>query len=81
MIRPTVWQVIWIDADGRGHGACGHRHASADEATSCPWEPERAPLVSSGLVRKIRDPDYHVLREGPARSHRRPQLDLALGVA
>lgn len=79
MIRPLVWQVIWIDADGRGLGACGHRHVTADEATACPFEPDDLPEVCAGLVRQFRDPDYRVLREGPARSHRRAQLELALG--
>lgn len=80
MIRQLVWQVIWIGADGRGHGACGHRHASAGEATLCPFESADLPEVCAGLVRKVRDPDYHVEREGPPRTHLRAQLELALGV-
>lgn len=78
MIRPLVWQVIWINADGHGLGACGHRHATAGEATLCPFEPAGLPEVCAGLVREVRDPTYRTLREGRARSHRRPQLDLAL---
>lgn len=80
MTAPKVWQVIWVDATGRGHGACGHRHATAELAAACPFEPVDLPEVCSGLVRRFRDPDYRVDREGPARSHRRPQLELALEV-
>lgn len=78
MIRPVVWQVIWIAANGRGLGACGHRHASAGEATSCPFEPADLPAVCAGLVREVRDPTYRTLREGRARTHRRPQLELPI---
>lgn len=78
MKRPLVWQVIWVDANEHGLGACGHRHATADDAAACPFEPASLPEVCAGLVRQVRDPDYRTLREGPARSHRRPQLDLDL---
>lgn len=79
MTAPHVWQVIWIGADGRGLGACGHRHATADDAAACPFEPSGLPEVCAGLVRQVRDPAYSVPRQGRARSHRRPQLELALG--
>lgn len=71
-MAPTVWQVIWIDARGRGLGACGHRHASSDEATMCPFEPADLPGVCAGLVRQVRDPDYRAQREQP----RARQLEL-----
>lgn len=51
MIR--VWTVIAVDAEGHGHGMCGHEHATADEATLCPWDPER-PEVCDLLVRQVR---------------------------
>jgi hypothetical protein len=76
-----VRQVVWVGTDGRGLGACGHRHATADEATLCPFEPERLPDVCAGLVREVRDPEY--VTEGQrihaAEQARRPQqLELAL---
>lgn len=61
MIRPIVWMVVWVDGDGLGHGSCGHRHASSDEATACPWEPAGLPAIGAGLVREVRDP-MHVTR-------------------
>lgn len=48
-----VWTVIAVDGHGHGHGTCGHEHATADEATLCPWDPER-PLVCDLLVREVR---------------------------
>jgi hypothetical protein len=70
-MAPLVWQVIWIDGAGRGLGACGHRHATAAEATRCPYKPGELPEVCAGLVREVRDPAYRVEREGAPRSHRR----------
>lgn len=81
---PLVWQVIWVGGDGRGLGACGHRHGSADEATACPFEPSGLPDVCAGLVREVRDPEYRAQREGlgPGRERKRArarQLELELG--
>lgn len=81
---PLVWQVVWVGADERGHGACGHRHGSVDEATLCPFEPPGLPEVCAGLVRQVRDPDYRTPREGlgPGRDRKRArarQLELELG--
>ena len=53
MSPPLVWTVIAVDGEGHGHGTCGHEHASADEATRCPWDPER-PIVCDLLVRQVR---------------------------
>ena len=80
MIAPLVWQVIWVDAVGHGHGACGHRHATADEATLCPFDPEDAPIESAGIVREVRDPSYTAPEQLYARGLKRrsPQLELAL---
>lgn len=47
------WTVIAVDGEGHGHGVCGHQHATADEATLCPWDPER-PEVCDLLVRQVR---------------------------
>jgi hypothetical protein len=70
VIRPLVWQVIWVDARGHGLGTCGHRHVTVDEATMCPFEPADSPVVSAGLVRQVRDPAYVT-----------PQLEYAAGLA
>ena len=51
-----VWTVIAVDAVGQGHGTCGHEHSTADEATMCPWDPER-PVVCDLLVRRVRADD------------------------
>jgi hypothetical protein len=82
MTAPLVWQVIWVDADGHGWGACGHRHATVDEATVCQFEPEACPVTSAGLVRKVRDPAYTAPEQLYARGRaaRSAQLELALGV-
>lgn len=58
--------------------AAGHRHATADDAAACPFEPVDLPEVCAGLVRQFRDPAYHVEREGAPRTHLRAQLELAL---
>lgn len=86
MPAPLVWQVIWVDADERGVGACGHRHSTADEATLCPFEPATLPNVCAGLVREVRDPDYRAPLEGlgPGRERKRArarqlELELELG--
>lgn len=76
MSAPLVWQVVWIGADGRGLGACGHRHPDADEATLCPFEPADLPEVCAGLVRQVRDPDYRTPNHQRRGRWRRPQLDL-----
>lgn len=67
--------VVWVDADGRGLGACCHRHATADEATQCPFEPVHLPEVCAGLVREVRDPAYRA----PGERCRARQLDLGAG--
>lgn len=79
-MAPLVWQVIWVDAGGEGLGACGHRHATADEATVCPFEPAALPDVCAGLVREVRDPEYRTegQRIAVARDRRPQQLELAL---
>jgi hypothetical protein len=51
-----IWTVIAVDGAGQGHGTCGHEHATADEATLCPWDPER-PVVCDLLVRQVRADD------------------------
>ena len=55
-VAQYVWQVIAVDATGRGHGTCGHAHADAGFATMCPWEPAGwdAMTVCDLLVRKVR---------------------------
>lgn len=53
MSAPLVWTVIAVDGNGQGHGMCGHEHETADEATACPWDPER-PFVCDLLVRQVR---------------------------
>lgn len=81
MIAPLVWQVIWVDAGGEGLGSCGHRHATAGEATACPFEPPAPPDECAGLVRQVRDPDYVTVgqRIAAAREARLPQqLELDL---
>lgn len=87
MIRPLVWQVVWVDELGHGHGTCGHRHADAADATACPWEPDVLPPIGAGLVRRVRDPEYHEperayvagrARIAAARRATAPQLELAL---
>jgi hypothetical protein len=50
---PLCWTVIAVDGAGHGHGYCGHAHATADEATACPWDPPR-PVVCDLLVRQVR---------------------------
>ena len=75
MSAPLVWVVLWIDEVGHGHGTCGHRHASADEATACPWEPAEVPPVGAGLVRQVRDPLYVTAGQELAAPR---QLELAL---
>lgn len=80
MTAPVVWQVIWIGADGRVLGACGHRHATADEATRCPFEPASLPEVCAGLVRQVRDPEYRAWGERrPGKVAMARQLELELG--
>jgi hypothetical protein len=37
--HPLHWSVIAVDGDGRGHGTCGHEHATAEEAVRCDWAP------------------------------------------
>jgi hypothetical protein len=54
MPATLVWTVIAVDGEGHGHGVCGHHHATADEATLCPWDPEPRPLVCDLLVRQVR---------------------------
>ncbi len=80
MIAPLVWQVIWVDAAGQGHGTCGHRHATADEATMCPFDPDGAPVESAGLVREVRDPAYKAPEQlyAAGLKRRSRQLELAL---
>lgn len=53
MAASKHWTVIAVDGEGQGHGVCGHQHATADEATLCPWDPER-PVVCDLLVRRVR---------------------------
>lgn len=53
MIAAKHWTVIAVDGVGQGHGVCGHQHTSADEATRCPWDPDR-PVVCDLLVRQVR---------------------------
>lgn len=89
MTRPLVWQVIWVDANGHGLGTCGHRHVAADEATMCPFEPDDAPVISVGLVREVRDPEYVTPQltyaagrariEAARRAEPTAQLELSLG--
>ena len=81
MTAPLVWGVIWVDAAGHGHGTCGHRHATADEATMCPFEPEPCPVESAGLVRRFRDPAYTAPEQAYARglALRSKQLSLYFG--
>lgn len=83
MAAPLVWMVVWVAADGRGLGTCGHRHATPDEATLCPFEPERLPDVCAGLVREVRDPDYRTPGQvlAAARVARGQQLELQLAEA
>lgn len=76
MSAPLVWQVIWVDAAGRGLGACGHRHVDAGEATLCQFEPASLPVVCAGLVREVRDPEYRTPRHRDRGKWRRPQLSL-----
>lgn len=80
-MAPLVWQVIWIGADARGLGACGHRHATAEEATVCPFEPAGLPEVCAGLVRQVRDPLYATIGQRIAAARcggRWLQLELGL---
>ena len=55
-VAGRAWRVIAVDWDGRGHGTCGHDHATQLEAVRCPWAPpgwddmERCDL----LVREVR---------------------------
>ena len=51
-----TWCLIAVDAKGKGHGTCGHRHADALEAVRCPWTPLPWPEVCDLLVRQVRDP-------------------------
>lgn len=79
MTAPLVWVVIWVDEHGQGHGTCGHSHPTDVDAMACPWEPENAPLVSSGLVRQVRDPAYVTIGQELMRERRATrQLELAL---
>lgn len=87
-MAPRVWMVIWVDEHGRGHGRCGHRHATEDDAIACPFEPDDLPVVCAGLVRTVRDPAYTAPERALAAAKARlvaagramaPQLELALG--
>lgn len=55
-VATYCWQVIAVDAVGRGHGTCGHAHADAGFATMCPWAPPGwdAMPVCDLLVREVR---------------------------
>lgn len=54
MNAPLHWTVIAVLATGHGIGMCGHQHASAAEATACPWTPQPWPDVCDLLVRQVR---------------------------
>ena len=57
MTAALHWVVIAVLGNGRGAGTCGHEHATADEATACPWTPEPWPVVCDLLVRQVRSDD------------------------
>lgn len=78
MTAPLVWQVIWVDANEHGLGACGHHHATADEATACAFEPDGLPVMCAGLIRQVRDPDYVTVGQRIAAARLPQQLELAL---
>ncbi len=54
MTAPLHWEVIAVLASGQGIGSCRHQHATADEATLCPWAPQPWPEVCDLLVRQVR---------------------------
>jgi hypothetical protein len=69
-IAPKHWEVIAVLPDGNGlvgksgfRQTCGHRHASADEATMCPWTPDPWPEQCDLLVRQFRTPDKRTMPE------------------
>lgn len=79
MIAPLVWQVIAVDGSGRGHGTCGHRHATPDDATMCPWTPTPWPNVCDLLVREMRDPEHRTPGQLMRAAQLSAQLELELG--
>jgi len=65
MSAPLHWELLAMVQNERGQtvglvsptGAaerCGHRHASADEATMCPWTPDPWPVVCGLHVCQVR---------------------------
>jgi hypothetical protein len=54
---PLHWEVCAVLASGAGNGRCRHEHATAAEATMCPWTPEPWPEVCDLLVRQVRTAD------------------------
>jgi hypothetical protein len=74
---PLVWVVEWVDTGERHVAMCGHRHATADEATMCPWEPNPLPPVGAGLVVQVRDPEYRTSGQIRAEA-RKPREQLCM---
>lgn len=65
-----VWRVIAVDAEGHGHGNCGHAHATQEEATICDWAPEGwddMPICDL-LVRQVRAPGIDPVRTRTTRA-------------
>lgn len=68
-IAPRHWEVLAVLPDGHGYRLngfaqrCGHRHATQDEATMCPWTPDPWPVVCDLLVRQVRSPSHRDRRE------------------
>jgi hypothetical protein len=65
MAAALTWVVIAVLGTGHGIGTCGHEHATADEATACPWTPDPWPRCCDLLVRQVRAGDRREPR--PAR--------------
>ncbi len=81
MAAALHWEVCAVDGAGQGHGRCGHRHATADEATACPWDPER-PVVCDLLVRQVRtdQPRRGGGADRPLRQREAPAASMQLGL-
>jgi hypothetical protein len=69
-----AWEVVWVDAAGRGLGRCRHEHADRELALACPFEPAGLPLVCAGLVREVRAADGRAPKPGPAARARQLEL-------
>lgn len=65
MSSPLHWEILAMVDDGRGLSVglvggdgsfqrCGHRHATADDATMCSWTPDPWPVVCDLHVCQVR---------------------------